>query len=131
MPLLPPILGLRMKIHRTRRNFTSKCSTLRLCVDNPKLRVFPRHAALWKRGSAQTLKITDFLGNPAVHSQKQTMPLQIQSRTNRIVRMVFPVLTGTNSPTSVSVCALTGLIGQECLTAPAEKIILTNKCLLS
>ena len=44
-------------------------------------------------GEAQTPKITDFLGNPALHSQKQTMPLQIQNRTNRIVRMVFPILT--------------------------------------
>ena len=42
----------------------------------------------------------------------------------------IPSLNKTNSPASVSVCALTGLTGQECLTALAEKIFLTNKFLL-
>ena len=44
----------------------------------------------------------------------------------------IPHLNRTNSPASVSVCALTGLTGQECLTALAENLyFLTNKFLQS
>ena len=64
----------------------------------------------------QTPKITDFGGNPALHSRSREFLCKFKERTNRIIS-----LNRTNSPASVSVCALTGLTGQECLTARAEK----------
>ena len=45
-------------------------------------------------GEAQIPKITDFLGNPALHSPKADNAFATSNRTSRNVRMVFPVLTG-------------------------------------